>query len=135
MQDDPTPVEIIAAVAAFLRDDLLPQLTGANAFKSRIAANALDLVRRQLLVPADEDAHEVAALSSLLGRTGDAASLNDALAAGIADGSVDASGDQLKTVLWSITEAKLAVDQPNYGGLARARLLRGSPFRPGPNNA
>lgn len=124
MQDDPAPVEIVAAVAALLRDDLLPQLTRAKAFETGVAANALNLVRRQLLMPAGENAHKVAALLSLLGETGDAASLNRALAAAIADGAIDASGHQLETALWLMTEAKLAVDQPGYSGLAHARSLR-----------
>ena len=48
MQDEPTPPEILAAVAAFLRDTVAPATTGMTAFQARVAANAVDLVARQL---------------------------------------------------------------------------------------
>ena len=46
MQDEPTPEELTRAVADFLRNDIAPVVSGHNAFKLRIAINALDLVTR-----------------------------------------------------------------------------------------
>ena len=40
MQDEPTPVELIQAVAGFLRADIAPHLSGHAAFKLRVALNA-----------------------------------------------------------------------------------------------
>ena len=48
MQDEPTPTELTKAVADFLRNDIAPLISGHNAFKLRVAINALDLVTRQL---------------------------------------------------------------------------------------
>ena len=48
MQDEPTPIELTKAVADFLRNDITPPISGHNAFKLRVAINALDLVARQL---------------------------------------------------------------------------------------
>lgn len=48
MQDEPTPIELTKAVADFLRSDITPLITGHQAFKLRVAINALDLVTRQL---------------------------------------------------------------------------------------
>ena len=46
MQDQPTPSEILAAVAAFLRAEVVAESGARTAFQARVAANALDLVRR-----------------------------------------------------------------------------------------
>ena len=48
MQDEPTPTELIKAVADFLRTEITPAIKGHNAFKLRVGINALDLVTRQL---------------------------------------------------------------------------------------
>ena len=48
MQDEPTPTELIKAVADFLRNEITPVIKGHNAFKLRVGINALDLVTRQL---------------------------------------------------------------------------------------
>ena len=48
MQDEPTPTELIKAVADFLRNEITPVIKGHNAFKLRVGINALDLVARQL---------------------------------------------------------------------------------------
>ena len=37
MQDEPTPEELIKAVADFLRNDIAPEINGHNAFKLRVS--------------------------------------------------------------------------------------------------
>ncbi len=91
MQDEPTPVELIQAVAGFLRADVAPHLSGHAAFKLRVALNALDLVARQLTLEAGSDAAELERLSKLLGRDGSLRELNRALSARIASGEMDAA--------------------------------------------
>src|SRR3982074_1289389 len=66
MQDEPTPEELIKAVADFLRNDIAPQISGHAAFKLRVSINALDLVTRQLALEQGSDAGEAARLSALL---------------------------------------------------------------------
>ena len=48
MQDQPTPPEVLAAVAAFLRIVVAAETKGATSFQARVAANALEMMRRQL---------------------------------------------------------------------------------------
>ncbi len=120
MQDEPTPPEILAAVAAFLRESVIPQATPLVAFQSRVAANAVDLVARQLArAPADE-AEEAVRLRNLLGRDGDLGDLNAALAAAIAAGEIDPTTEDAAQHLWKTTLAKVAVDQPKYSGYRAA---------------
>ncbi|HEV7411205.1 MAG TPA: DUF6285 domain-containing protein [Bradyrhizobium sp.] len=119
MQDEPTPAELIKAVADFLRNDITPQIGGHSAFKLRVAINALDLVTRQLALESGSDATEAERLSQLLGREGSLEELNRVLAGKIATGEADLQTPGLAEHLWQTTMDKLAVDQPNYAAYRR----------------
>jgi hypothetical protein len=118
MQDEPTPEELISAVADFLRNDIAPVISGHNAFKLRVAINALDLVTRQLKLKGSDSA-EAARLSQLLGAQGSLGQLTRALAERIAKGEIDLQTPGLTEHLWQTTMDKLAVDQPNYAAYRR----------------
>ena len=119
MQDEPTPEELIKAVADFLRNDIAPLVSGHNAFKLRVAINALELVTRQLKLEQGSDAAEAARLSQLLGMQGSLTELNRTLAGRIANGELDLQTPGLSDHLWQTTMDKLAVDQPNYASYKR----------------
>ncbi|HEY3795880.1 MAG TPA: DUF6285 domain-containing protein [Bradyrhizobium sp.] len=119
MQDEPTPTELIKAVADFLRNEIAPEIKGHNAFKLRVGINALDLVTRQLALEPLCDTAEAARLKALLGADGSLADLNRTLAEKIASGEADLKTPGLAEHLWQTTMDKLAVDQPNYGSYKR----------------
>jgi Domain of unknown function (DUF6285) len=119
MQDEPTPEELIKAVADFLRNDIAPEISGHNSFKLRVSINALDLVTRQLTLEQDSDAAEVSRLSQLLDMQGSLTELNRTLADRIAKGELDLQTPGLAEHLWQTTMDKLAVDQPNYASYKR----------------
>ena len=119
MQDEPTPTELIKAVADFLRHEITPVITGHNAFKLRVAINGLDLVTRQLALQGGGDVAEAARLTELLSIKGSLIELNRALSDSIASGEVDLQTPGLAEHLWQTTMDKLAVDQPNYASYKR----------------
>jgi hypothetical protein len=119
MQDEPTPIELIKAVADFLRHDITPMIEGHNAFKLRVAINMLDLVTRQLTLEQGSDAAEAARLTQLLGMHASLMDLNRTLADKIGKGEVDLQTPGLSEHLWRTTMDKLAVDQPNYASYKR----------------
>jgi hypothetical protein len=119
MQDEPTPTELTKAVADFLRNDIAPLISGHQAFKLRVAINALDLVVRQLTLSEGTDAAEAARLMQLLGIDGALLDQNRELAGKIASGEIDLTTPGLAAHLWQTTMAKLAVDQPNYASYKR----------------
>ena len=125
MQDEPTPEELVKAVADFLRNDIAQLVSGHNSFKLRVAINALDLVTRQLKLEESSDAAEAARLSQLLGRQGSLGELNRLLAERIASGEADLQTPGLSEHLWQTTMDKLAVDQPNYGSYKRELESKG----------
>jgi len=115
MQDKPSPADLLAAVAHYLRDQLLPTLTAHHAFQLRVSCNALDLVARQIAQEPAADVAEVERLTKLLGHGGALDDLNAELATKIADGALTLETPGLADHLWTTTLAKLAVDQPQYG--------------------
>jgi hypothetical protein len=125
MQDEPTPVELIRAVADFLRNDMLPESSGHNAFKLRVSINALDLVARQLTLQAGGETAEAERLAQLLAIQGPLGELNRELAERIAKGEVDMQTPGLAAHLWQTTLDKLAVDQPNYASYRRELERKG----------
>jgi hypothetical protein len=121
MQDQPTPSEVIGAVAAFLKNVVTAQTTGAVSFQARVAANALEMMRRQLDLAPAEDAVELERLKAILQTDGTLAELNAVLASRIGAGELDLTTPGLSDHLWATTMAKLAVDQPTYAAY-RAEL-------------
>lgn len=119
MQDQPTPAELIGAVADFLRADIAPRLSGHAAFKLRVGVNALDLVVRQLGREGRSDAAEAERLADLLDASGPLEDLNRKLSEQIASGAMDLGTPGLADHLWQTTMDKLAVDQPNYASYRR----------------
>jgi hypothetical protein len=126
MQDEPTPKELITAVADFLRNDIASETSGHNAFKLRVAINALDLATRQLALEQASDAAEASRLTQLLGKQGSLGELNRTLADRIATGDLDLQTPGLTEHLWQTTMDKLAVDQPNYASYKRELEREGS---------
>jgi hypothetical protein len=122
MQDRPTAELLLEAVAAFLREQVVPATQGPLAFHARVAANALDTARRELMLAPGADARERAALAALLQADPhtDLIALNRRLCERIACDEMDAQTPGLIDALWHITLDKLAIDQPGYETYRRA---------------
>lgn len=120
MRDLPDDSELLEAIGAFLRDDAIPNLEGRPAFLARVAANAVEILRRERdLAPAAESAARER-LEALLGRAGTLEELNEQLCDAIAAGELTLATPGLAEHLWASTMDRLAVDQPRYSGYLRA---------------
>jgi hypothetical protein len=127
MQDRPAPDDLLAAVAGYLREQALPQLQGQAAFHARVAANALEIVRRQLALAPAAEAAEAERLRALLGTGGTVSELNRLLCERIASGAMGFDTPGLVAHLWRVTLDKLAVDQPGYESYRRVRASQNPP--------
>jgi hypothetical protein len=104
----PTAAELIAAVAEFLETDVRESTAGQINFHSRVAANALRMVERELL--ADAEATDGAA--GALARVG---CVDEAqLAAAIRAGKLDGGDDQVQSALRALVGRRLAAAHPGY---------------------
>src|SRR4051812_22773302 len=114
MIDEPGSDQLVAVVADFIRQAVLPRLDGQLAFDARVAANVLDIASRELRLGPAADREETARLAALPGREGARDDLNRELCARIRDGGIDLDAPGLLHHLRETTLAKLAIDQPGY---------------------
>jgi hypothetical protein len=122
MQDQPSPDKIRELANALLQE---ADPTSARAkFETRMAASALDLVKRAAELQPGYEAKELIRLTALLDEKGDLEALNRRLCERIRDGSLTLSSPGLVAHLRATTMEKLAIDQPSYAAYRRA-LERG----------
>lgn len=119
MREQPSASELLDAVAEFLRNEVMPALDARLAFHARVAANVLDIVRREMAEGPSAEAAEADRLKALLKRDGGPAELNAALCEGLASGAVDPADAAVIQHLWATTLATVAIDQPNYATYRR----------------
>ena len=122
----PPPTELLASVAHFLRDDLLPSLSGGRAFNLRVSINAIDLVRREIEQQAAADKRERRRLAKLLGRNDELEVMREELCEQIASGKIALDQPELREHLRAITMDRLAIDQPSYSAYLAAVARSGA---------
>jgi hypothetical protein len=103
----PTAAELVVAVAEFLETDVRESTSGQVNFHSRVAANALRMVERELLADAATDG--VADALARVGYDDEAA-----LAAAIRAGELDGGTDRARLALRAIVGRRLATAHPGY---------------------
>ncbi len=124
MQDQPTPVEIMGAVAEFLRTVVAVEANARTAFVARVAANALEISRRHLTIGVAAEAEELTRLEAILGHAGSLADLTAEFSEKISMGELGLDSPGVADQLWAATLAKLAVDQPTYSAYRAALAER-----------
>ena len=104
----PTAAELVAAVAMFLREDVMAATDGRLNFLARVAANTLDGVERELrLGPAQEQRHrERLAAFGQVDQAG--------LAAAIRSGELDPNDSALLTAVRAAVTDRVIVANPGY---------------------
>ena len=116
--------ELLAAVRQFLREEVLPELDGFKAYTTRVAANALGIVARELEMGAG-----LAELDNQIASTLDldeqAGPVTRQIALALRDGTM-AQDERILTYLRQRALHSCAIDNPKYSGLhqARARWVR-----------
>ncbi len=108
MLDQPSADLILEQVAGALRQGV------PDGFQQRVAANAVDLARRERARAADVHDADRQRLIVLLEQDEDLETLNQALCRVITSGGTAVEPDQLVGHLIATTIEKMRVDQPNY---------------------
>jgi len=115
MQEMPDLGELLEAVRGFLAE-AREELDGHRGFHALVAANVVDIARRELALAPAAEAAEAGRLRTLLGRDGEPAELNRALCDAIRDGRLAIDDAGLLEHLERSTLDRLAIDQPAYSG-------------------
>ncbi|MEV5541591.1 phosphotransferase family protein [Saccharopolyspora shandongensis] len=104
----PSAAELVAAVADFLRDEVVPGSTGRMRFQSRVAANTLSIVERELALGERQEQRHRRRLAGL--------GLADraALAGAIRDGELDPWQPETAAAVWEQVLDRLAVANPRH---------------------
>lgn len=124
MQDRPSADELLEAVAGFLRDDVMANTSGRLNFHARVAANVIEMLRRERDLEEPALRREWDGLAGLLGEAETPGSLaalrtgvlerNSDLAGRIRDGWADdgARREAVIAHLRAMMRDKLAVSNP-----------------------
>lgn len=131
MQDRPNYDELLEAVASFLTNDVMANSTGRTNFHARVAANVVEMVRRELGSQERDLPGEWAGLDALLGMEDRPSTItelrdrlhvrNTDLAQRIRDGQAvsGAFRQSVLTHLRRVTREKLAVTNPAWSAEER----------------
>lgn len=118
----PDAAELVEAVAAFLEDKLLPELSGARRFEARVAVNALRIVGRELSAGDDEAlADNLRALLGAAAGGADTEALLLRLAEGIRTGDLEEDDPALLAALRRYALGRLAINNPRYSSYLAAK--------------
>lgn len=109
----PRTEELVESVRLWI-EQIRPTLDPRNAFLSRVAANALAAVGREITQGPAAEAEAVAAMAVILQRQGTFAELNSELCARIRSGELIVETPGLLPALQAMARNQLAIDQPSY---------------------
>jgi hypothetical protein len=112
INDEPDARGLVTIALQTFRDSILPAVPPERRFEALMIANALSIAERELA--AEPDAALAAAISGLIGETGELEALAPQLCAAIDAGAFDAPERQadLRKSLWELTRARLSVSNP-----------------------
>jgi aminoglycoside phosphotransferase (APT) family kinase protein len=112
--------ELLEGVGAYLRGEVAGETRGRTRFLARVAANAVDIVRRELALAPALRARERELLGELLGGTGSLEALRWRLVHALRGGALPLDHPGLAEYLREAVVNQVAIDQPGYAGLREA---------------
>lgn len=113
-QSMPSAPILLTAAVKYLEQELLPTLTGYHRFQTRVTANVLNIVRRELELREKQSAAERERLRALVGHDGDAETLSSELSELIRQGALDLNDADLRAHLRQSLADALAVNNPKW---------------------
>ena len=112
INDEPDAHGLVTIALQTFRDSILPVVPAERRFEALMIANALSIAERELA--ARPEPALAAAISGLIGESGDLEALAPKLCAAIDAGAFDAPERQaeLRKALWELTRARISVSNP-----------------------
>jgi Domain of unknown function (DUF6285) len=113
-QSMPSASVLLVAAVKYLEEDLLPTLTGYHRFKTRVTANVLNIVRRELELRETQSAAERERLRALVGHDGEVEGLSAELSESIRRAAIDLNDAALRAHLRQSLADALAINNPKW---------------------
>ncbi len=110
----PDSTILLKAAIKYLEEELMPTLDAYHRFKTRVTANALNIVRRELELRDDQAIAERVRLAALLGHEGDVEALSTELAERIRTGAAPLDQPGLREHLRQSLADALAINNPKW---------------------
>jgi len=118
--DMPRADELLISVRDFLREDVMAETSGRTQFLSRVAANSLDIILRELALGATHRDDELTRLRHLLASDENLSTLRWRLVDALREGSMSLENEELIAHLRTTVVNQIAIDQPKYSGFKTA---------------
>lgn len=118
--DIPRTDELLVSVRDFLRNDVMDETTGRANFLSRVAANSLDIVLRELTSGPIHQALELGRLQALFQSDEGLDVLKRRLVTELRDKQISLDNEVLQNHLRQTVVNQVAIDQPKYSGFKNA---------------
>ncbi len=110
----PAATDLLRAAVKYLEEELMPTLAGFHRFQTRVTANVLNLVRRELELRAAQAAAEHDRLVALLGHEGEVEALSRELAERIRAGAIALDNPALRAHIRQSLADALAINNPKW---------------------
>lgn len=124
----PMSLELLESVIEFLRDDIVPSTEGRNQFLSRVSANSLAIVKRELQLGSLCRENETNRLQGMFDLENDSEDevkkLRWRLTRSLRDGSQSLDDKALQNHLRQTVFDQISIDQPRYSGLKASKNYR-----------
>lgn len=110
----PEATLLLKAAVKYLENDLLPTLDGYHRFKTRVTANALNTVYRELTLRASQEADERKRLVDLLGHEGSVDELSSELCGKIRSGAFAIDDPRMRDHVRQSLHDALEINNPKW---------------------
>ena len=110
----PDAATLLKAAIKYLEEELMPTLNGYHRFKTRVTANAINIVRRELELRGAQAQAERARLTAILGHEGEVEALSRELAERIRSGAISIDDPALRAHIRQSLADALAINNPKW---------------------
>jgi hypothetical protein len=110
----PEATLLLKAAVKYLENDLLPTLDGFHRFKTRVTANALNIVYRELAMREEQEVEERKRLVDLIGHDGDVEELSRELCDKIRSGAFDLDDPKMRDHVRQSLKDALEINNPKW---------------------
>jgi uncharacterized protein DUF6285 len=110
----PGAAVLLTAAVKYLEQELLPTLAGYHRFQTRVTANVLNIVRRELELRGSQAAAERERLRALVGHDGEIEILSAELCDSIRSGAIALNDPDLRAHLRQSLADALAINNPKW---------------------
>jgi Domain of unknown function (DUF6285) len=110
----PDSATLLRSAVNYLEGELIPTLSGYHRFQTRVAANVLNIVRRELEMRESLESAERARLKELVGHDGSVETLNSELCDLIRTDRIDLNDPSLRSHLKQSLADALSINNPKW---------------------